>query len=371
MANLVDTTINGSLLVRASKNDGVNGFQFHGGTDNKQWAITPLVNSKLDLGSPTNPFRNVYADSFQLTVPPQTATEDEDNDNGNDNDNNETNAAVNEVIMKFSDDSENRISSVILGNNLPQNKKEGDTEVKDPASRQGRLLLFGANQSGTYLQTAQKGTADGTFNTITLPDKNGTVSLEGHSHAFKTTDFEFYGTGRDGDPNNAEKNQGAIYGVYKDAKKIYRAKKGAEYGNVTLKNCYGWGSDFLDIFVIRGYIRFIPDTEIKANTRIRLGSIRTLKPNYLPGGLVPLSIYRYSKVDTKGLLTSFTSFTDKNNKQWYESYLDFRCETALKKGTTYGIYFTATYGRIGDSIAEGEEIDSDDGITDDSVDNTN
>jgi hypothetical protein len=363
MAILVDTTINGSLTVKGASDDITNGFKFHNETDKAQWAITPLTKSTLDLGSPTKPFRNVYADSFQLTIPPQDSTTEGGSGNGN--------ATTNETTMQFSDDPEKRISSVILGNNLPQSKQEGDTEVQDPSSRQGRILLFGANQAGTYLQTAQKGTTDGTFNTITLPAKDGTVSLEGHSHAFKTTDFKCICANSSGafSKKTTEKyhtSTGQLYGVKKNAQGQYVVNTKAHYGTVTVKNCYGWGSDFLDVFVIRGYAEFkVTKKKIPANARLRICCMHTPKKNYLPGVLMPLSIYRYSTTSTDGMLTSAKEIKISDSETDYESYIDIRCAKAMpvSQNTTYTLYFTATYGKVGASIEP--EVANDDNATPD------
>lgn len=364
MATLVNTTINGTLKIRGSQTDNLNGIKFgnEDGKDGNNWCVTPLSKSKIDLGSPTFPFRNIYADSFQLTIPPESENSENNSETEEDNSNDTSN--ISSSIVTFQDDAHNRISSIVIGNNLNSNITNDKGEsVPNLNSRKGKVLLFGTNESGTYLSTLQSDSKEGTFNEIKLPAKSGTVSLEGHTHAFTTTHFTFYGIGKDGLPANAEKNKGAIYGVYKDKnKKIYLVNKNKEYGNVTLKYCYGWGSDFLDIFVIRGYISFVPHKDIPANARIRLGSIRTPKMNYLPGGLVPLSIYRYAKSYTKGMITAYQTVKIEDT-DYYESYIDIRCENKFVKGTTYGVYFTATYGKIGESIPE-DEID--DGIEDDS-----
>ena len=352
MASLVDTTINGSLTVKGSQTDNLNGFKFtdSDGKDGNNWCITPLSKSKLDLGSPTFPFRNIYADSFQLTVPPQT-TEEDDKD-----------ISVNS--MQMSDDSTNKISTFILGNEIAD--KNGN--VNNPSSRKGRLLLFGANQAGTYLQTAQKGTTDGTFNIITLPDKTGTVSLEGHSHAFKTNNCYFMVANRDGNftkalnKNYHETNEGYLFGVKKASDGSYVVDKDKIYGKITLKNSYCWGSDFLDIFTIRGYATFtLPKMDpIKPNTRLRLGCLKSKKSNYLPEMLVPLSIYRNSKYPTIGMLTKAVT---SNEDDFVEaSFIDIRCAAELgsrDKEKTYTIYFGAAYGNIGDSYTE-EEMDAKD-----------
>lgn len=363
MATLVNTTINGTLKIRGSQTDNLNGIKFgnEDGKDGNNWCVTPLSKSKIDLGSPTFPFRNIYADSFQLTIPPEPENSETEEEDSNDISN------ASSSIVSFQDDADNRISSIVIGNNLNSNITNDKGEsVPNLNSRKGKVLLFGTNESGTYLSTLQSDSKEGTFNEIKLPAKSGTVSLEGHTHAFTTTHFTFYGIGKNGLPANAVENKGAIYGVYKDKNKnIYLTnanKKYSDENKVVLKHCYGWGSDFLDIFVIRGYISFTPNTTIPANTRIRLGSIRTPKMNYLPGGLVPLSIYRYAKSYTKGMITAYQTVSI-NSKDYYESYIDIRCENAFAKGTAYGVYFTATYGKIGESIPEDE---TDDGIADDS-----
>ena len=224
-------------------------------------------------------------------------------------------------------------------------------------------MLF---RSGTLLKTKQTGT---TTNEISFPSKDGTVSLEGHSHAFKTTEFDWFVTGKDRKyaTKAGANSSGILFRVEKDAKtgnyKPDKDKKDSEitYGKVVLKNCYGWGSDFLDIFVIRGCATFRTTKAVEPNIRLRLGCIKAKSTNYLPGGTVPLSIYRYSPIDIKGLMTH--SLESGTNGYTDESYIDIRCTNGLAKDKTYTVYFTATYGRIGSSVAA-SEIEDDDENTD-------
>ena len=334
MANLLSTSINGTLKVDSSPN-AKRGFEFKQNGTN--YILVPLTASSLDLGSQTLPFKDIYANNFKLTS--NTGTTNTGNTNSN-------------TFMQVSDDSTGKTSKIILGNEITTSETTG---------RAGEILLYGTGKGGTILETKQ--TKD-TNNTISFPSKTGTVSLEGHSHAFKTTEFKCFcakTNGSDitytsGDKTKHYEATGDLYILEKNNDGKWEPK--TLCGTITLRNLYGWGSDFLDIFVIRGYAEFTLTKEsVEPNKKIRLGCLKSKKANYLPGGLVPLTIYRSNQNYTKGYLSAATNSSLTGYKD--VSFIDIRCSSGLKKNSKYSLYFTATYGKIGESV-ENEDEDADD-----------
>lgn len=349
MATLKETTVSGYLKVNSSAtaNDG---FQFNKVEENK-WALTPTTKSKLDLGTPTLPFRNIYADKLQLTVPTASGTT----------------TPVPSVDFNTTDTT----GEISLGNNLDSDNAN---------SKYGKIILYGKNKGSTVIQTLQDSKDANTQNTIYLPKRSGTISLSDHSHAFKTTEFRCFCARKSGNNIYYTKGgdeyynaEGALYAVHKPSGSSVYVPYGKSLGTVRLKHFYGWGSDMLDIFVIRGYAEIIipkGGAGVKDNQRIRLGCLKAKKTNYLPGGLVPLTIYRHSQILTKGMLTAATPLTATEERPYEAgSFIDIRCSSPLSSSKTsakkYSLYFTATYGKLGSSVSSLEAEQDDDTETTD------
>lgn len=321
MANLLSTSINGTLKVDSAAG-AKKGFEFKENGTN--CILVPLTASSLDLGSQTLPFKDVYANNFKLTS----------NTGATNLGNTDTS-----TFMQVSDDSTGKTSKIILGN---------ETKTSESAGRAGQILLYGADKGGTLLKTKQTGTAT---NEISFPSKDGTVSLEGHSHAFKTSEFGWFIPDSSKAYSIGQNTNGRLWSVTKPSDKYILT---TDVGKLIIKNCYGWGSDFLDIFTIRGYASFTPSQTITANTRLRLGCLKTKKAGYLPKVLVPLSCYTHNKLDPRGFISVAEGLTGNYVE---ESYIDIRYPVELAKDKTYVLYFAASYGRIY------EEPDSEEDVT--------
>lgn len=324
MAKLVDTNLNGSLIIKPSTQSS-NQLEFSSlGIQNNM--DDNNLESVFNIGSKTNPFGSFYGKGFSSNIQGYQY---------------------------------GHLRPYIIG--TTEKVGQGRLTLGNPilkgnaGNARGLLFLYGENDSGTFITTLNNKSGE-QYNNIQFPNKSGVVALEGHTHGFQTTELVFNGItkAKNATKETYKSGTGKILPTVKQ-NGIYNTQASDGYGNVTLKNCYGWGSDVLDVFVVRGYIELKVTTEVPANTRIRVGCIRSKKSNMLPGYLTPLSVYTYKDNGLRGMMT-YSRQTPENDGYVNLSYLDFRFTNKLVKGTTYNIYFTATYGKIGKSLTE-EEIE--------------
>jgi hypothetical protein len=237
----------------------------------------------------------------------------------------------------------------------------------------GEILMY--NKQGGSTLLVPPSDSSKTYTRITLPEKAGTLALEGHTHNFTTEipgitwkNFWYTGnTGSAGIPNGdteAERKKfhldmkGTVPATEKQVTALIKqADKNRAF--VKLKNCYLWGSDDLDIFVIRGHATVKPvgtDLAKTENRKITLGYVYVTEENknVLPAGLVPMSVYRKVKSPcANGVL-----YAREKDGDGYSCEIAVRYPGVMKAGYTYDFYFTATYGKIGATNIE-DELDND------------
>lgn len=241
----------------------------------------------------------------------------------------------------------------------------------------GEILMYNKEGGSTLLIPPKKSTK--AFTEIILPDKAGTLALDGHTHNFHTNidgltwkHFWYSGSvasgtgGGGGRPNGSTEEERKKFQIdtkgtipTPDQIKIIETKAQANSAFVKLKNCFIWGSDDLDIFVIRGYasVKPIKNLEAKNRRRITLGHVyvSAKNKNILPAGLVPMSVFRKAiSPCANGAL-----YAAKKDGDGYSCEIAVRYPGAMKAGNTYGFYFTATYGKLGVTDIEDESDDND------------
>ena len=241
----------------------------------------------------------------------------------------------------------------------------------------GEILMYNKQGGSTLLVPPPDSSKP--YTRITLPDKAGTLALEEHTHNFTTnipgitwrhfwyTDAIASGGGAAGMPNGdteaeRKKFQLDMAGTVPTTQaQVSALLKQADNNRafVKLKNCYLWGSDDLDIFIIRGYATVKPLVrnwfDGSNKKRITLGYIHVpgANKNCLPAGLVPMSVYRKAISPTaNGAL-----YAAQKDGDGFTCEIAVRYSGVMEVGKTYGFYFTATYGRIGDTDFTDESSD--------------
>lgn len=309
MAQLIDTTLSGSLIIKPSTQSS-NQLEFNtlGIQHNVKNNDSETV---FKIGSETKPFGNFYGKGFSSNIQGNQYA----------------------YLRPYKIGTAETIGQgrLTLGNPILKGTAGNAT---------GLLFLYGENNCGTFIKTANNDNGENQHNTITLPNKSGVVALEGHTHTFST--------------------EGVTFAAEKDNPNY----------STDIKYAYVWGSPELDMFVVRGYckITFPKNKKWKKNTPLTFGYLISNFDNMLPGGLTALTIYRTSAlhINCAGAIKGSKDILDSNNiKIGEKSELVFKNSLAMgssKKKTSYGFYFSAVYGKTGDSYAfvePEEDIESD------------
>ena len=332
MANLKDTSIVGFLHIKSSENSKT-GVQFNrvneDANDSNAYFSPIAVNfgtqskDNVNLGRPGKPFNYMYGRELNLRL------------GSNDY----------ERFFKAFDDEKEKKGKVIIGNSI--NNSESSL------GRSGRIKIYGTNTKGTWIRPADT-TED---ITLTLPSKEGTLCLTNHSHAFSTANFDYYVINKDKEIKTITSSGGSATGAIFEVGES--GITGSSLGKVVIDNCYGWGSDFLDIFTIRGRFVITPNQDIDPNTIIRICGIRAKKSNILPGGITPLAIYTAKNMNIRAFIRGAVEDGSDTNGYQERSRIDIRCNSKLSKDSVYTFYFSGTYGKIGKNLTEKEEKELD------------
>ena len=354
MAQLLDTTIKGRLVVNLnngtdphdSKNlNGIYIQKLNGPKtdfyDQPAAALYPWHPVRMDLGTSNRPWLRTHTRGLRIYA---------------------SNASYNNVT-------DNTEASPFLAGRLYIIDDDPNSDSRFPQESTLRLQLGNNNTGSNHIDgeiimyretdkwTKVKAHTELKDNiTITLPSQSGTLSIHTHTH-----DSAYAKANHNHKFSSSDSKDSNIFFNNRNWDKDKNTIKNQKEISAQLRYSYVWGSNDLDIFIVRGYcLLTIPaGTIISAGKRIWVGSISTGEDKILPLGLVPLAIYRHTDANTipwQGCLTKQAKHTSANY-YYSEFYVKPGKDIGSKtKDISYGFYFTATYGRIG----EGEIVDTED-----------